>query len=112
MGELKKLCAELGLFLNERKTQIVSLHHPFTILKTQYQLLPDGRIIRKPDKSQRIRTCRKLKAMKAKLDEGTITLDKVEQIYKSTRGQLARYGETESVRSFDEFYNNLFKNKN
>lgn len=111
MSELKKLCAELGLFLNERKTQIVSLHHPFTILKTQYRLLPDGRIIRKPDKSQRIRTCRKLKAMKAKLDEGTITLDKVEQIYKSTRGQLARYGETESVRSFDEFYNNLLKIK-
>lgn len=50
--------------------------------------------------------------MKVKLDEGTITTDKVEQIYKSTRGQLARYGETKSVRSFDEFYNNLFKNKN
>lgn len=111
LNEIKKKCAARGLFLNDKKTQIVALRHKFTILKTQYQLLPDSTIIRTPDKSAFVRCRHKLKKMKLNVEMGIMTKTKVDQTYKSTRGTLARYGVTHPVRALDDYYEKLFIKK-
>lgn len=109
--DIQEICERLGLFLNVRKTQIVSLHHEFTILKTKYRLLPDGRLICRPDKSQFKRCRSKLKGMSIKIKNGTTAYEKVVQVYQSMRGNMTRYGITKSVISLDKYYDSLFSEK-
>lgn len=44
---IQRICDELGIKLNTKKTQIIKLSHGFTYLKCRFYLLPDGRVIRK-----------------------------------------------------------------
>ena len=44
---IRRICKELGIVLNERKTQIVKLTHGFKYLKTRFYLLDTGRVVRK-----------------------------------------------------------------
>ena len=48
LQEIRRICAELKIELNEKKTRIVKLSHGFTFLKTQIYLTDTGKILRKP----------------------------------------------------------------
>lgn len=41
--KIRTLCDELGITLNEKKTQIVKISHGFTYLKARFFLLPSGK---------------------------------------------------------------------
>ena len=59
--EIEKICLELGITINNKKTQIFKINKGFKFLKGTYILSDSGRIIRKPPKSNIIRLRRKLK---------------------------------------------------
>ena len=70
---IKKLCEELEITLNVKKTQIVKLSHGFTFLKVRFFLLDSGRIVRKIYRRSVTKMRRKLKSLRRKADQGIMT---------------------------------------
>ena len=64
--EMRKMLNELGIKLNEKKTQIVKLSHGFTFLKTKFNLLKSGKVLRRPTRKGIRIMRRKLKKLKKK----------------------------------------------
>ena len=80
---LKVIAKDYGIIINERKTRIVKLSSFYRHLQNGYSLTDTGRVICKINPKSITRERRKLKAYKRLLDAGRITLDEVENIYKS-----------------------------
>ena len=103
--------ARLGIIPNIKKTQIVKLSRGFTYLKTKYFLTPTGEVIKKPDHAAIVRERRKLKKMKAFLDNGILTLAQVTQSYMSWRGAILKRDAHRSVGMMDALFFDLFGTK-
>ena len=57
-----KIVDELGLEINEKKTRIVKATHVITYLKTRFNLLRNGEVIRRPNRKSITRERKKLKS--------------------------------------------------
>lgn len=106
--EIRKICAELKIIPNEKKTRIVKLSHGFTFLKTQIYLTDTGRIIRKPCREAIVRQRRKLKKQKKLLDAGIMSYEDIRCSYSSWRGCMEKKQARRSIYSMDCLYNRLF----
>lgn len=75
LKRIRMLCDELGIVLNEKKTQIVKLSHGFSFLKVRFYLLSTGKIIRKlhPQSVTHIR--RRLKKLRRFVENGILGLN-------------------------------------
>ena len=100
--------AKQGIVLNPKKTQIVKLSRGFTFLKTQYFLMPNGRVLQKPCRAATIRQRRKLKSFRRFVDEGIMTVKEVGCSYMSWRGYMLHKDAHRTVRSMDNLFFNLF----
>ena len=108
LGEIKEICKEYGLFINEEKTQIVSLKHRFTILKVNYIVYPDGTIYHLPNKDSFKREKRKLIKQREELDNCIITYKEVSDGYESWKGNIKLFNNKLSVEEMDNLYNRLY----
>lgn len=108
LGEIKEICKEYGLFINEEKTQVVSLKHRFTILKVNYIVYPDGTIYHLPNKDSFKREKRKLIKQREELDNGIITYKEVSDGYESWKGNIKLFNNKLSVEEMDNLYNRLY----
>ena len=79
----RKIAKNFGIIINERKTRIVKLSGFYRHLQNGYSLTNTGRVICKINPKSVTRERKKLKAYKRLLDAGKITLDEVENIFKS-----------------------------
>lgn len=70
MNELQRLCDELEIKLNIKKTHIIKLQRGFTFLKRRFILCNTGRLIRKVGKVGVVKMRRKLKKFKIKVAQG------------------------------------------
>ena len=86
LNGIYKIVDELGLEINEKKTRIVKATHVITYLKTRFNLLRNGEVIRRPNRKSITRERKKHKKLKKKLDEGIITFSKVTNSYGSFKG--------------------------
>ena len=100
--------AKQGIVLNPKKTQIVKLSRGFTFLKTQYFLMPNGRVLQKPCRAATIRQRRKLKSFRRFVDEGIMTVKEVGCSYMSWRGYMLHKDAHRTVRNMDNLFFNLF----
>jgi hypothetical protein len=116
-AELKSLLSEiiakledLRLNVNMKKTHIVKLTHGFTFLQVKYDILPSGKILKRPAHSKVVRERRRLRAFKRMLDIGRMTEAKIWNCYKSWRGSVVREHNacTKTLRSMDDLYASLF----
>ena len=98
---IKKIAEELGIHINEKKTQIIKLCHPFTFLKTRYLLTPTGKIIRKIPKDVATRQSRKMRKLARLVVEGKISMQDFQNQYKSWRGDKKRYHAFYTLRRMD-----------
>ena len=98
----------LGIFINERKTRIVKLSHPFKYLQIKYRLSDSGRVIKRISPKSVTRERRKLKAYKRLLDRGAMGYADIEQAYKSWMGDYARIMSKEQVKNMKQLYKGLF----
>lgn len=97
-----------GLFLNLKKTQIISLSKGFTILKNQYKLR-DNNIYIVPSKDRFVRERRKLKKFKNKLVHNCMLFEDIFVSYQSWRGNIiASYGMIPPLQKMDQLFNQLF----
>lgn len=123
LEEIKKLCTEYGIIINEKKTQIVKLTRTFTFLKVRWTLTSTGKVIKRLNPDTVTRERRKLKNFKEKLDAGDITMAEIENQYKSWKGDKVRskkrkkkkpknirYSCYYTMKRMDQLYDELFKN--
>lgn len=105
---IKKLCAELEITLNEKKTQIVKLSHGFTFLKVRFFLLDGGRIVRKIYRRSVTKMRRKLKSLRRKVDEGIMSYADVYQSWQSWRSYALNFDAYRTIQNMGALYNRLF----
>ena len=106
--KIRALCARLGIVLNEKKTQIVKLTHGFSWLKMRVNLTPSGRIVRRIYKRSVVRERRKLKKLRAKLDQGNMTLADIWNAWQSWKSYALRFDAWHTVQSMGILYDQLF----
>lgn len=108
LAALRRLCAEYGIKLNEKKTQIIKLTRGFTFLKVRFRLSPTGAVIRRPSyKSARLMK-HKLKIFRRWVDSGRMTPEDVKTSLVSWRGHMKRFNAYYVVQSVMSLYRELF----
>ena len=105
---IRGICTELGITLNDKKTQIVKLSHGFTFLKIRYYLLPSGKIIKKLARTSIVRMRRKMKKFTGMLKTGKMTGADLYQSFQSWRAYASNFNAYQSIRSMAKLYNKLF----
>jgi hypothetical protein len=111
LEEIKKVCAELAITINIKKTKITKLKDKVHFLKGAYSLNSDGRVIRRANPESRKRMRRKLFKFKRLVSMGHMTLHDVYTAYQSWRGNYRRrFDAYHTIRRMDALYNELFVN--
>ena len=108
---LKAIAKDFGIIINERKTRIVKLGSFYRHLQNGYSLTDTGRVIRKINPKSVTRERRKLKAYKRLLDAGRITLDEIENIFKSWIGGNWQRMSHRQIFNMSELFIKLFGRK-
>lgn len=108
LQEIKRICNELGIKLNEKKTRIVPLDEGFWFLKGKYILLQSGKIICKPARDGSVRMRRKLCKFVGMVEEGKMSLLDVYTSYQSFRSHLMQFDSYHIVHNMDKYYSKLF----
>lgn len=104
LQDIRRIADALGLFINERKTQIVKLSHGFTWLKVRYILTDTGKLVKRIPRDIITRERRKLKKLAKKVMRGEITLTKYREQYKSWRGDKKAYHAYHTLQNMDQLY--------
>ncbi len=107
----RAIAKNYGIIINERKTRIVKLSSFYRHLQNGYSLTETGRVIRKINPKSITRERRKLKAYKRLLDAGRITLDEVENIFKSWLGGNYKRMSHRQIYNMTQLYITLFRRK-
>lgn len=105
---IKRICIELGIKLNTKKTQIVKLSHGFTFLKIRFFITRTGRVIRKMGRKAVTRTRRKLKALKNLLDSGKVTFKDVYTSWQSWKAYASNFNAYHTVHNMSGLFDELF----
>lgn len=109
LEEIIAICADLGIIINKKKTQIVPLRHRFSILQTIYFIKDDGFVVEIPCKTGYRRTRKRIKKYSVKVRNGEMTFDKAQAMYKSWRNSVTRrHGTKRSMDSMDARFDELF----
>ena len=110
LEQIVKICTEYGIFINEKKTQIVNLKHEFSILKTRYKLYPNGSVKVMPNNDSFKREKHTLDKFLDLYEDNVIDLDYVKRSYTSWRGAaIKRNGGNPSTTAYtDAYFNKLF----
>lgn len=109
LAALRRLCAEHGIRLNEKKTQIVKLTRGFTFLKVRYRLGSTGAVIRRPSYKSAQLMKRKLKIFRRWVDSGRMPAEAVATSFVSWNGHMKRFRAYYIVRAVRQRYRELFE---
>ena len=109
LKEIRRMYAEIGIELNEKKTKIVRMSDEFKFLKVKTRLTDTGRVVMRPDRGTISRERRKLKALRRKLDEGQVTFEDVKQAFNSWKGHIKHFDSYRTTRNMDKLFNELFQ---
>lgn len=97
-----------GIEINKKKTCIRKLSQGFTFLKTRFYLSESGKIIKKPCRQSITRERRKIKKHYKHYLAGDLTMETINQSYKSWLGSMKRRTARKSVYNTKLLYNSLF----
>lgn len=111
LEKIKEICNELGITLNEKKTQIVKLTHGFTFLKARFFLLPSGRIVKKIYKRSVTKMRQKLKKFKGLVDAGKIALADVAVSVTCWIAYALKFNAWHTVQNIKQLFYRLFPNQ-
>lgn len=112
LQKITEICNELGIKLNEKKTQIVKLSRGIKFLKTRFILTKTGKVIKKPFKKNIVNMRKKLKTFKRWVEEGRMTFDDVRTSYHSWRGYQLKFNAYWARRRVYYLYIRLFFRQN
>jgi hypothetical protein len=109
LREIEKICDDLKLTINKKKTRIVRLGTGIIWLKGKYTLLPSGKILKRPCKGSAQRTKRKLRKFRKLMDKGKMKYANVRESFQSWRGNFKkRFHAYRQIGFMDRLYWNYF----
>ena len=108
LNEILKICKELGINLNVKKTQIVKLSHGFSFIKTRFFVSDSMKIIRKINRSSIARERHKLKAYASKLESKVMTRQEIGNAFQSWIAYANNFNSWHTKENMKSFYNSLF----
>lgn len=105
LDQIRMMCAEYGIFINENKTHIVNLKHEFSILKTRYKLFPNGNILSMPNNDSFKREKHTLDKFHDLYEDNIIDLEYIMKSYASWRGAaIKRNGDNPNTTLYSDMY--------
>ena len=105
LQDMFRLCKELKIHVNPKKSRIQPLSKTFSFLKIKFTLTNTGKVIRKLGQQNIHRNRRRLHKLGARISEGTMTLHQGEQSYMSFRGRLTQFNNQDTLHHVDDdFY--------
>lgn len=108
LHEIKRICDELGITLNQKKTQIVKLSHGFTWLKIRFYLTDTGKVVKKIYKRSITKMRRKLKTLKRKYDNGEMQFEDVQATWQTWQAYALKFNAWHTIQNMRELYYQLF----
>ena len=105
---IRRICEELEITLNEKKTQIVKLTHGFTFLQARIYLTDTGRVLRKIPHKSVTRERRKLKKFVPLVDSGVMTYNDVYTSFQSWRAYARNFSAYRTIISMGNLFDKLF----
>lgn len=108
LEHIRRLCGELGIKLNEKKTQIIKLTRGFTFLKVRYRLGKNGAVIRRACNKGIKHMRDKLKIFRRWVDSGRMTAEDVKTSLTSWRGHMKKFHSYFAVQTVEKQYRELF----
>lgn len=102
------LCEDLGITLNERKTQIVRLSHGFAWLKKRVSYSEGGKVVMRPCRDSITRERRKLKKLAAIVGRGDMPYSDALTAHRSWRGSVSGLDAHRSLLAADALFKRLF----
>lgn len=108
LKQIRAICADLGIRMNEKKTRIVKLQE-LHFLKTRFYLTETGKVRRKMCRKSARRMRRKLKTFRRWMAEGRMTEGDIHTAYESWRGHMRRGNSYRVLRRMDRFYKRLME---
>lgn len=105
---VREQSAEIGLFINEKKTQIFKLRHGFAFLKIKYNLTETGKIIKRPARDNITRQRRKMKKFRKLVDEGAMSIEDARNEVKSWMGANENLNAYRTCQNIRQLYKDLF----
>ena len=105
---VREQSAKIGLFINEKKTQIFKLRHGFAFLKIKYNLTETGKIIKRPARDNITRQRRKMKKFRKLVDEGAMSIEDARNEVKSWLGANEDLNAYRTCQNIRQLYKDLF----
>lgn len=108
LEKLHRLCDDLGIVLNRKKTQIVRLRRGFSWLKIRFYLTSTGKVVRKIYKRSITVMRRKLKKLRKRLDAGLLNRDDAFNSWQSWKAYALNFSSWRTVQTMGKLYDQLF----
>lgn len=102
LDQIKQICSELGIFINEKKTHIMRLDKGFTWLQTRYRLTDSGHLIKRINPKRITAERRRLKKLVYKVPK-----EDFEQQYRSWMQNYKKLLSPRTRRNLDGLYRRL-----
>lgn len=104
LKEIRLKCEECGIFLNEKKTQIIPINKPLTICKIQYFVKEGGDIVLKPCRVTFSRERKAIRKFEKDLKAGRCSIKKVYDSYMSWKGNISRFDCKQTIINMDKYF--------
>ena len=110
LSDIEEILLNLKLEINKKKTYITKIKHEFTFLQIKYNVLQSGKILKRVSHNKIVRERRRLKALYRVYKKGYISIEDVQNCYKSWRGNIVHDHNAfyKSICNMDKLYFNLF----
>lgn len=102
--KIEEFCAEYGIKLNPKKTQIVKLSRGIPFLKHRFVLLDTGEVLRLPNEESEKRMRGKIRVFARWLVEGIITFEAIENSNVSWASHLLKSNAHHKLRNMQKYY--------
>ncbi len=105
---IRKEAAELGLYVNDKKTRVCKLSDTFSFLQVKYFLTDKGKVVKRINPKSVTRERRRLKSFKRLMDAGKMAYSQIEQAYRSWMGAFAKIMSKKQVEHMKELFKSLY----
>ena len=108
LSVIRTICDELGIELNEKKTQIVKLSRGFTYLKARIFLTDTGKVVRKIYKRSVTRMRQRMKKFRRMVQAGRIPLETVRMSVQCWMSYALNFDAVGTVKSIIDLIYEIF----
>lgn len=111
LKSIRKIAAELGIHINEKKTRIVKMGSTFKYLQIKYNLTSSGKIIKRINPKRITDMRRKLKKLAVKVQNNELIYENVEDMFRGWMGDSYKLMSRQQRQNMLLLYEKLFNKK-